>query len=58
MNAEILPYVAMLVFVLMITGLFLTVREFLEISEEPSQRKGVDPNATRGQDGKRETPEG
>jgi len=58
MIVELLPYIAMLVFVLMITGLFLTIREFLEISEDPSQRKGVDPNGTGEQDGKkRETQE-
>jgi len=36
-------YIAMIVFVLMITGLYLSVREFLQLSAEPSAVKGSDP---------------
>ena len=39
MNAQILLLVAVLVFSLMITGLFLTMREFQK-AEDPSVRKG------------------
>jgi hypothetical protein len=57
MNTELLFYTSILVFALMITGLFLTIREFLEVSEDPSQKKGVDPNGNGDQDGKREKQE-
>ena len=36
-------YIAMVVFTLMVTGLYLSVREFLEVSTEPSEVKGPDP---------------
>ena len=39
MNAQILLLVAVLVFSLMLTGLFLTMREFQK-AEDPSVRKG------------------
>jgi len=43
MNSMTLFYIAMVVFGLMITGLYLSVREFLSTSEEPSQGKGPKP---------------
>jgi hypothetical protein len=43
MSPMTLFYIAMAVFGLMITGLYLSVREFLFASEEPSQAKGSTP---------------
>lgn len=43
MSPMTLFYIAMGVFCLMITGLYLSVREFLFASEEPSQAKGSTP---------------
>ncbi len=43
MNSMTLFYVALVVFALMITGLFLSVREFVQTSREPSKVKGSDP---------------
>jgi len=43
MTAMTLFYIAMVVFVLMITGLYLSVREFLQVSAAPSEIKGADP---------------
>jgi hypothetical protein len=40
MSSMTLFYVALLVFSLMIVGLYLSVREFLSVSKEPSQTKG------------------
>jgi len=40
MSPMTLFYIAMLVFALMITGLYFSVREFLFVSKEPSQAKG------------------
>jgi hypothetical protein len=36
-------YIAMGVFSLMVVGLYLSVREFLEISKDPAKEKGSDP---------------
>lgn len=55
MNTELLFYTSILVFALMITGLFLTIKEFIEVSEDPSQKKGADPNGTGNQGAERET---
>ena len=41
MSPMTLFYIAMLVFALMITGLYFSVREFLFMSKEPSQAKGT-----------------
>ena len=43
MSPMTLFYIAMGVFCLMITGLYLSVREFLFASKEPSQAKGSTP---------------
>jgi len=43
MTAMTLFYIAIVVFVLMITGLYLSVREFLQVSAAPSEIKGADP---------------
>lgn len=43
MSSMMLFYIAMVVFALMITGLYLSVREFLQVSAEPSEVKGSDP---------------
>jgi hypothetical protein len=40
MSSMTLFYIALLVFSLMIVGLYLSVREFLFVSKEPSQTKG------------------
>lgn len=40
MSTSVILGFALVVFVLMITGLALTAREFLKISEDPSIRKG------------------
>ena len=42
MTAMTLFYIAIIVFSLLITGLYLSIREFLEASNEPSKVKGVD----------------
>ncbi|MDD9891281.1 MAG: hypothetical protein OXU66_12540 [Gammaproteobacteria bacterium] len=41
MSAITLFYIAIVVFSLMITGLYLSVREFVRASAEPSSLKGV-----------------
>jgi hypothetical protein len=41
MNTMTLAYIAIAVFMLMLIGLFLSVREFLRISDDPSQFVGV-----------------
>jgi hypothetical protein len=43
MNSMALFYIAIVVFGLMITGLYLSVREFLSASADPSQVKGPNP---------------
>lgn len=43
MSSMTLFYIAMVVFSLMITGLFLSVREFVHASREPSKVKGSNP---------------
>lgn len=43
MSPMTLFYIAMVVFGLMIIGLYLSVREFLAVSKEPSEVKGSDP---------------
>jgi len=42
-SAMTLFYIAIGVFGLMIVGLYLSVREFLEASKNPSRKKGSDP---------------
>jgi len=49
MTAITLFYIAIAVFSLMIIGLFLSVREFLQVSEEPSKVKGADSEKYQGQ---------
>jgi hypothetical protein len=39
MSADILFYIAILVFLLMVTGLYFSVQEFLKASREPSLAK-------------------
>jgi hypothetical protein len=39
MSTQTLLYVAILVFCLLIVGLYTSVREFLEVSDDPSQLK-------------------
>ena len=41
MSTMNLAYIAIGVFVLMVVGLFLSAREFLRISDDPSQAVGV-----------------
>ena len=41
MNTMTLAYIAIAVFMLMLIGLFLSAREFLRISDDPSQIVGV-----------------
>ena len=43
MSPMTLFYIAMLVFSLLIVGLYFSVREFLLVSKEPSQSKGPVP---------------
>lgn len=43
MSSMMLFYIAMVVFSLMIAGLYLSVREFLLASKAPSQIKGSNP---------------
>tara|TARA_B110000444_G_scaffold120737_1_gene113544 strand:+ start:1448 stop:1606 length:159 start_codon:yes stop_codon:yes gene_type:complete len=42
MTTESIFYIAVLVFALMIIGLFLMAREFLHISEDPSAKKDAE----------------
>lgn len=46
-STKVILIVAIMVFVLMVIGLVLTMREFNEITDEPSQNKGepMKPNA-------------
>lgn len=44
MTAEIMLVIAGLVFALLLTGLFLTMREFMESVEDPALKKGADFN--------------
>jgi len=41
MSTMTLAYISIAVFILMLIGLFLSAREFLRISEDPSQVVGV-----------------
>ena len=41
MSTMTIAYIAIAVFVLMVIGLFLSAREFLRISDDPSQVVGV-----------------
>jgi hypothetical protein len=41
MSTMTLAYIAIAVFVLMVIGLFLSAREFLRISDDPSQVVGI-----------------
>jgi hypothetical protein len=43
MSPMTLAYIAMLVFFLMLIGLFLSAREFLRVSDDPSKMEGVKP---------------
>jgi hypothetical protein len=43
MSTSVILGFAFAVFALMITGLALTFREFLKVSEDPSIRKGSEP---------------
>lgn len=43
MNAMTLFYIAIVVFCLMVIGLYLTAREFLRVSVDPSKHKGDNP---------------
>ena len=40
MITQILPFIAIFVFTLMLIGLFLSAREFLKLSDDPSQVVG------------------
>ena len=42
MTPTTLAFIGAVVFFLMVAGLYLSVREFLQVSEDPSQSKGVD----------------
>jgi len=42
MTSTTILYIALLVFGLMLTGLYLSVREFLKVSTDPSKVKGAD----------------
>ncbi len=44
MNSMTLFYIAMVVFSLMVTGLFLSVREFVRTSNNPARVKGPNPS--------------
>ena len=41
MDPQEIFWIAILVFILMVTGLFLTLYEFLKISEDPSIKKNL-----------------
>lgn len=42
MTATTIAYISIVVFGLMIIGLYLTAREFLRVSDDPSSVEGVD----------------
>ena len=42
MTTTTLAFIGIVVFCLMLTGLYLSVREFLQTSDDPSQMKGID----------------
>jgi hypothetical protein len=44
MTATTIAYISIVVFGLMIIGLYLTAREFLRVSDDPSSVEGVDSN--------------
>ncbi|MAD92081.1 MAG: hypothetical protein CMQ54_05050 [Gammaproteobacteria bacterium] len=46
MDTSVLLGFAFVVFALLLTGLALTAREFLKVSEDPSIRKGVSKQST------------
>lgn len=42
MTTTTLAFIGIVVFCMMLTGLYLSVREFLQTSDDPSQLKGID----------------
>lgn len=45
LSSKMILFVAILVFVMMVIGLALTMREFRELTDEPSERKGIRENS-------------
>ena len=43
MSPMTLAYISILVFFLMLVGLFLSAREFLRVSDDPSKVEGIKP---------------
>ena len=43
MSSMILAYISILVFFLMLVGLYLSAREFLRVSDDPSKLEGIKP---------------
>ena len=43
MSPMTLAYISILVFFLMLVGLYLSAREFLRVSDDPSKMEGVKP---------------
>jgi hypothetical protein len=43
MSPMTLAYISILVFFLMLVGLFLSAREFLRVSDDPSKSEGIKP---------------
>lgn len=44
LSSNLILFVAIVVFVMMVIGLALTMREFRELTDEPSERKGLREN--------------
>ena len=43
MSPMTLAYISILVFFLMLVGLYLSAREFLKVSDDPSKMEGIKP---------------
>ena len=56
MDTSVLLGFAFVVFALLLTGLALTAREFLKVSEDPSIRKGADSKTSTKIESEKNTP--
>ncbi len=56
MDTSVLLGFAFVVFALLLTGLALTAREFLKVSEDPSIRKGADSKTSTKTESEKDTP--
>ena len=56
MDTSVLLGFAFVVFALLLTGLALTAREFLKVSEDPSIRKGADTKTSTKIETQKDTP--